>query len=179
MGDVGPFSAVLFARDDGTGFLTTVNGNGPGTVASSRAGNLISFEFRVGGELWATGALERSALPNLGDEVSVPPAGEYTGEFVVVANDVARGYGIADAIIQADRRIRIQIEGLGLYINSAFLTGTFQDEGVVTQATLGTPLGLISQSTPPQYSYDGTELVTRYDQLPLEPASCWVILREK
>lgn len=173
------FSAALFARDDGTGFITTVNGNVSGTFLTTSDGNLVSFEFRAGGELWATGSLERSALPSLGDEVSIPSAGNYSGEYVVVAKGVARGYGTAAAVIQSDRRIRIEIEGLGPFINSGFLTGTFQDEGALTQAVVGTPLGLIPQSPPPQYSFDGSELVLRYDRLPLGPASCWVSLSKK
>jgi hypothetical protein len=148
-----------------------------GTYVIEPSGNSLSFSFLLGTEVAATGTLTLSPPPALGSNVTVPPAGAYRGELVVFSEGRAKAYGLVDATVESDGSWHAAGQGGGNWVPNGHFFGRFEENGTLSDALISCDAGLITQHTPPVYSFDGATLVVRYDTLPLQPASCWITLQ--
>ncbi len=147
------------------------------TIQVSPFQNAVTFTVRNGFVLLATGTLARSDLPTYGSATLLPPSGSYHGEILVVSNGHMRGFGTVVATIDESRSFVASIRGGGAWINGGLCVATIQPDGVVENAFLVMGGGqIINQSPPTSYTFDGSTLVLRYDQIALEPGSCWLIM---
>lgn len=145
------------------------------TATKTAAG--FDFTFTNGSSVTASGELTLTPLPTLGSTATVPSAGDFDGEFVVVAEGRARTFGISDATVDAEGDITIQLTRGKGYISDAIFTGHLEANGTISDAVLVDSGSIITQ-TGAQYSYEGGQMVIRFGQLVLTPASCFVTLHQ-
>ena len=136
----------------------------------------VTLTVKNGFVLLATATLGSSDLPTYGSATLLPPSGSYHGEIVVVSNGHVRGFGTVAATIDESRSWVAFIRGGGAWIDDGLCVATIQPDGVVENASLFMGGQIINQSPPLSYTFDGSTLVLRYDQLALEPGSCWFIM---
>jgi hypothetical protein len=81
--------------------------------------------------------------------------------------------------LDANNYLFARASGGGAWIENGFYFGYLQPDGTVSEAFVMTNGTVIGQEPPTVYSFDGTTLVVRFDSLPLEPASAWLIMRKQ
>ncbi len=144
-------------------------------VTVAREGG-FTFEFRDGATVWAHGSVDGAQLPQLGSQVIVPYQGNYRGDFVIVSEGRARGYGIVSATFDDMGNWVASASGGGEWFGSGLLAGRFEPDGTVSNALISVQGQIIPQSIPPGYSFDGSTLIVRYDNIRLESGSIWLTL---
>lgn len=144
------------------------------TVTETATG--FDFTFDNGSGVTATGALEPAPLPTLGGSASVPGEGEFEGEFLVVASGHAKTFGMATSSVDADGDVTVTLTGGKGYLDDGLFTGKLEANGTISGAVLIVNGNILTQTSTPAYSYAGTTLVIRFDNLVLEGASCFVTL---
>lgn len=146
---------------------------GEATVNETSTG--FTFTFSNGSSVTATGELTPAALPSLDALATVPPTNEFVGEFLVVAAGRAKTMGTVTASVDGSGNLTAQLDGGMGFINDGIFAGKFEANGTMSGAAYiaGT---VITQSIPPTYSWNGTALKIRFENLLLEGGTCWLIL---
>lgn len=125
----------------------------------------------------AKGHFTREPYPALGVTVAVPPAGKYHGEIIGVSgHGYEFAYGDVSATVDASGRLKAYASCTSWVVDGDYV-GTLEPDGTLSDAVFGNPYGVITQTTPPRYSYVDSKLVVRYDHLGLAPVSAWLTLR--
>ena len=89
--------------------------------------------------------------------------------------DVALGR-VTDAFVSEGGLFTAPSGGGGGWVSNGIFSGTFDGAGRLTDGTLFVNGAVMGQPIAPQYSYDGTTLIVKYDSLALEPGSAWLVL---
>jgi len=178
-GDLGAdaFSSSYSASVTKWGHNATIVLNGAVVTGTSRlvsVGGGLRLTVDGGHDFQATATFTPHPLPELGSLTIIPPAGTYSGEFLVVSNGRVKSLGLVTATVDATGQWWAIANGTNSFGSDGVYTGRFQVDGTLTNAALVHDGSVMSQT--PKFSFDGTKLVAEYDQLPLQPASCWLEL---
>lgn len=131
------------------------------TVTKTPTG--FSFTFSNGFGTTATGELQPTPLPELGQTASIPEAGNYRGEFLMVREGRARSMGKVDATVDGDGVLSGVSEGGSVVFVDPLFTGRFEDKGTLSGAQIFSQGNIYSMETAPAYSYDGSTLIVKYE----------------
>lgn len=167
-------SDEFYVYVDGQDGFSNVGGVS-GTGAFTKTASGVRFEFNNGSSVTATGVLEPAALPSLGPTVAIPSAGSFEGEFLVLSNGHAKTMGRVTATVDSIGGIVAILDGGIGYVHNGIFSGNFEEGGTLADAAYHAG-GIITQDTPPAYSFHAGVLTIRFDSLILGPASCWLTL---
>lgn len=146
------------------------------TVTKTVAG--FDFTFTNGSSVTASGQLSAAVLPALGSAASVPEAGNWEGELLVVSQGRAKSFGTVTATIDSSGNLTALTRGGRQFVNDGIFSGKFESDGTLSGATLFAAGQIYTQSPAPVYSNDGTTIIARFDKLALDNASCWLTLTQ-
>ena len=128
----------------------------------------IEFSDWNGSIPMVSGSLQLTGMPLLATDTAHPPSGSYSGFYYVIgANGLAAFGSLLSASVSPNQTFAVSAD-------SQFF-GTFGDNHAITNSTLINGGQVITESTP-QYSFDGTTLVMRFDQNLLMPETEWIVL---
>jgi hypothetical protein len=140
-----------------------------GTLSSQAQDGELSFSLSNEGSTVLTGTMRVASMPVLGRDSMAPAAGDFSGPWLLFAAGGVAGTGnILTAVVSADH---------SFVINTGEFTviGTFGPDHAIENGLI-IAAGIAVQETTSQYSFDGTTLILRLDQLPLEPETDWFTL---
>jgi hypothetical protein len=158
-----------------TGSIATQGTTIMGSARETVQGNQIGFTLQNGSGVVARGTMTPAQLPQLGTEVSLPPSGNYGGEVLVVDNGHVRAFSQASAHIDGSGNLSVTA-GLGDWGDNLF--GRVEANGTLSGAMVFHNGSITLEDTPPPYSFDGTTLIIRYDNLALAPGSAWIVVKK-
>lgn len=181
-GDFTGTSPGLGLSSAATGADLTLVSNGvvlTGKVKTTKTADGFSFAFLNGDTLIATGSLAPSTLPTVGNQTLTPPAGTYDGEIFVVANGRFSAYGKVNQLtIDAEGTLSGLTSLDSGYANSPIIQAHVQPGGELSDGILVSQGSIISQFTPPKYSFDGRTLIIRFSNLLLEPGEAYLVVKQ-
>jgi hypothetical protein len=172
-----PPSSFRFDSDGTAGTLVSTGSVLNGTVTDSFTTGTFTFQFSNEGTEIASGNLTKADLPTLGTQTTLPPSGVYQGELLIVSNGRAVAVGrVNEGFVTETGDFTASVGGGGEWTQNGTFAGKLDGSGTLTGGVLLSGGGTISQTVAPQYSYDGTTLIVKYDNLRLENGSAWLIL---
>jgi hypothetical protein len=113
-------------------------------------------------------------VPAVDSTASIPPEGDYSGASYVFSHGRLASFGPASLHVDASGGASGQIPHEG-WTGAGLFFGTFADDATVHDASL-LATGVIGQEPAPPYSFDGTTLTLRLDNLALMPGTCFAVL---
>jgi hypothetical protein len=118
---------------------TTIDGDeSPGKLAFSGGSGVFSVTFTVPGQpgRGLTGSVTAAALPTVGAP-GTPPAGTYSGDYVLLLGAVIQDYGTATATIDGSGHITMSFVGANVFdFDPVPAVGTLAPNGVLTNASI-------------------------------------------
>ena len=146
-------------------------------ITTRRVPNGFAFSFAFGTIVYATGTVTKENLPSLGEFIGRPPPGEYQGDVVVIGIGRVQGFGLATASIDSDFRLTCNARVDSGWLGTSLFLGMFEPDGTMSEAVILSGGQALFQLSSPRYSWDGSKLVVRFDELHLKPGSAWLTLR--
>ena len=144
---------------------SSINGGATvvGDLSVTKTATGFSFTFTNGAGINATGELQPAPLPSLGKSVSVPEAGDYSGEFLMMREGRARSMGRVESSVDGDGNFTGFTEGGSVVYIDPLFSVEFEHNGTLTGAQILVQGNPITMETPPTYSYDGITLIAKYE----------------
>ena len=173
---MGPTTSATITNDKSFAVLVSNGVIVKGKMEETDSPGSLSFNFLNGSSVLVSGTLSNHSFPTLGKTASVPPAGNYNGDLLVVSNGHARSFGTVTSIMDSAGNWTAFTNEQGGWIGDAVVSGQFMPNATVSGTTLVSNGSVIVEQTDPAYSFDGKTLIINIGGLFLGPGGCWLTL---